>query len=642
MSNVFDFELVANDQVSDVIDRINEAIRGLEPKLDRTKEGLQLGGQETVDGLNGFISRFENLSKTARDNVQLIGDMVPPLKMVGELSGKLGSLGIAGAAGYGLKQVAYGFREASREAYNLDVSSKNAGMRVDDFSRLAGAMRILGADSESANASIDGMAKTLKEAASGANGQVLGALAQIGVQIQKNNDGSVDTLKTLQEIARVFPSLRPEQQKSVADALGLTPEMLALMREGERMKTLLAKSDEFGLTVDPALNQQLSEVNGTMNELSASWDGLWQRSKNKALKTILSDGSVKDGLEGVTDLFTNGDFTGLSHALGFINSNDAEKLRRIQNDKELYNSLPRSERGQVDAGFMTDAVRKRYDANYRATDSAIQLQNDLSAISQPQSNVARGNVPYGETRNNAIGFRNNNPGNLRAAANATGKNGGFSTFANDADGRAAMARQLMLYGDRGNNTLDGIIHTYAPQSENKTRAYIDSVSKATGYGAKEQVNLHDPETLKTIMAAMIKHENGAQPYTEEQLLNAIQTAITDDRWSGKRNPDVLAQQRYDIISGSQTGNRDSSTLSNPSDETDILSGSQNRNRESIILSDTGKKSDESVLGDNLAKSLKEAMSEQPLKLEITMVNDKGERKTYNAENNGRITTAMNY
>lgn len=642
MSNSFDFELVASDQVSEAIDRINEAVRDLEPKLDKTKEGLKLGGQETADGLNGLISRLENMSKSARDNVQFIGDMVPPLKMVGELTGKMGALGLAGAAGYGLKQVAYGFREASRQAYNLDVSAKNAGMRVDDFTRLSGAMRILGADSESANASIGGMAKTLKEAASGANGQVLGALAQIGVQIQKNNDGSVDTLKTLQEIARVFPSLRPEQQKSVADALGMTPEMLALMREGERMKTLLAKSDEFGLTIDPELNKELSDINGTMNELSASWDGLWQRSKNKALKTILSDGSVKDGLEGVTDLFTNGDFTGLSHALGFINSNDAEKLRRIQNDKELYNSLPRSERGQVDAGFMTDAVRKRYDANYRATDSAIQLQNDLSAISQPQSNVARGNVPYGETRNNAIGFRNNNPGNLRVAANATGKNGGFSTFANDADGRTAMARQLMLYGDRGNNTLDGIIHTYAPQSENNTRAYIDSVSKATGYGAKEQVNLHDPETLKTIMAAMIKHENGAQPYTEEQLLNAIQTAITDDRWSGKRNPDVLAQQRYDIISGSQTGNRDSSTLSNPSDETDILSGSQNRNRESIILSDTGKKSDESVLGDNLAKSLKEAMSEQPLKLEITMVNDKGERKTYNAENNGRITTAMNY
>ncbi|MGN2482165.1 hypothetical protein ACTFJJ_22105 [Enterobacter roggenkampii] len=645
MSNSFDFELVASDQVSEAIDRINEAVRDLEPKLDKTKEGLKLGGQETADGLNGFISRLENMSKSARDNVQYIGDMVPPLKMVGELTGKMGTLGLVGAAGYGLKQIAYGFREASREAYNLDVSAKNAGMRVAEFSRLAGAMQINGSDRESARASIEGFAKALKEANSGSNQGMMGAFAMIGVEIQKNKDGSVDTLKTLQEIAKIFPTLRPEQQKSFADAVGFTPEMLALMREGGRLTELLTKSDKFGLTVDPALNQQLSEVNVTMNELSASWDGLWQRSKNKALKTILSDGSVKDGLEGVTDLFTNGDFTGLSHALGFINSDDAAKLRRIQNDKNLYNSLPRSERGQVDAGFMTDAVRKRYDANYRATDSALQLQNDLSAISRPQSNVARGNVPYGETKNNAIGFRNNNPGNLRVAANATGKNGGFSTFANDADGRAAMARQLMLYGDRGNNTLAGIIHTYAPQSENNTRAYIESVSKSTGFGAQQRINLHDPDVLKTLMAAMIKHESGAQPYTEDELGDSVRTAIIDDRWKGLRSPEVLAQQRYDIISGSQTGNREPTILSNPrdgNDEDDIISGSQTGNRESIILSDTRKKSDESVLGDNLARSLKEAMSEQSLKLEITMVNDKGERKTYNAENNGRITTAMNY
>lgn len=619
MSNSFDFELVASDQVSEAIDRINEAVRDLEPKLDKTKEGLKLGGQETADGLNGFISRLENMSKSARDNVQYIGDMVPPLKMVGELAGKMGTLGLVGAAGYGLKQVAYGFREASREAYNLDVSAKNAGMRVDDFTRLSGAMRILGADSESANASIEGIFKAFNEAASGKNEGVMAAMAQIGAQIQKNSDGSVNTLKTLESIAKIFPTLRPEQQKSAADALGLTPEMLALMRDGERMKKLLAKSDEFGLTVDPALNQQLSEVNGTMNELSASWDGLWQRSKNKALKTVLSDGSVKDGLEGVTDLFTNGDFTGLSHALGFINSDDAAKLRRIQNDKALYNSLPRSERGQVDAGFMTDAVRKRYDANYRATDSAIQLQADIAAINRPQSGTNRGNIPYNQAKNDAIGFRNHNPGNLRSASNSTGSNGGFATFANDDDGLAAMARQLMLYGDRGNNTLESVIHTYAPRSENDTRAYIDSVSGSTGYAAQERVNLHDTETLKSVMAAMIKHENGAQPYSDEELKNAIQTAISDDRWSGRRNPDALAQQRYDILSGSQSANR----------ETSILSAPQG-------------KSDENALSENLARSIKEAMSDQSLKLEITMVNEKGDRKTYNVENNGRITTPMNY
>ncbi|MBJ8785204.1 hypothetical protein I5399_01435 [Citrobacter freundii] len=645
MSNVFDFELVANDQVSDVIDRINEAIRGLEPKLDKTKEGLQLGGQETVDGLNGFISRFENLSKSARDNVQFIGDIVPPLKMVGELSGKLGSLGIVGAAGYGLKQVAYGFREASREAYNLDVSSKNAGMRVDDFSRLAGAMRILGADSESANASIGGMAKMLKEAASGANGQVLGALAQIGVQIQKNNDGSVDTLKTLQEIARVFPSLRPEQQKSVADALGMTPEMLALMREGERMKTLLAKSDEFGLTIDPELNKELGDINGTMNELSASWDGLWQRSKNKALKTLLSDGSVKDGLEGVTDLFTNGDSISQMHALGVTSSSDATKLRRMLGDKDLNNNLSWYDRNMAYyGGIMTDGARKQYDAKYRPVDLAEQLNSDMSAINRP-SVGGNNNVPYGETRNNAIGFRNNNPGNLRVAANATGKNGGFSTFANDADGRTAMARQLMLYGDRGNNTLDGIIHTYAPQSENNTRAYIDSVSKATGYGAKEQVNLHDPETLKTIMAAMIKHENGAQPYTEEQLLNAIQTAITDDRWSGKRNPDVLAQQRYDIISGSRGVDQEPTILRTQQGKSDAFPDSpvnEQSSGDGIIQPELQRSGPDKTLTDNITRSFMSAMAEQKLKLEITMIDGKGGRREYSAEDGGRITLPMSY
>ncbi|MBJ9157428.1 hypothetical protein I5467_06215 [Citrobacter sp. FDAARGOS_156] len=619
MSNSFDFELVADDQVSEVIDRINDALRDLEPKLNKTKEGLQLGGQETLDGLNGYNSRLELMARSARDNVQLIGDMVPPLKMVGEISGKLGTLGVAGAVGYGLKQVAYGFRETSREAYNLDVSAKNAGMRVEEFSRLAGAMQINGSDSESARSSIEGFAKALKEANSGSNQGMMAAFSTIGVQIQKNKDGSVDTLKTLQEIARVFPTLRPEQQKSFADAAGFTPEMLALMREGARLTNLLAKSDKFGLTVDPELNKELGDINGTMNELSASWDGLWQRSKNKSLTALLSDGSVKDGLEGVTDLFTNGDFTGLSHALGFVSSDNAKKLRRIQGDKELYNSLTQRERGAVDAGFYTDAVRKRYDANYGATDSAIQLQADMLAINGTQSGAARGNVPYGQAKNNSRGFRNHNPGNLREASNSTGKSGGFSTFATDDDGLSAMAKQLMLYGDRGNNTLNGIIHTYAPSSENNTRAYINSVSGSTGFGAQQRVNLHDPEILQSIMAAMIKHENGAQPYSEDTLKNSIQTAITDDRWSGKRNSDVLAQQRYDILSGDRGGEREPS-----------------------ILARQPRKSDDSSLSENLSRSLKEAMSDQTLKLEITMVNDKGERKTYNVANNGRITTPMNY
>lgn len=601
MSNSFDFELVASDQVSEAIDRINEAVRDLEPKLDKTKEGLKLGGQETADGLSGFISRLENMSKSARDNVQFIGDMVPPLKMVGELTGKMGALGLAGAAGYGLKQVAYGFREASRQAYNLDVSAKNAGMRVDDFTRLSGAMRILGADSESANASIEGIFKAFNEAASGKNEGVMAAMAQIGAQIQKNSDGSVNTLKTLESIAKIFPTLRPEQQKSAADALGLTPELLALMRDGERMKKLLAKSDEFGLTVDPALNQQLSEVNGTMNELSASWDGLWQRSKNKALKTILSDGSVKDGLEGVTDLFTNGDFTGLSHALGFINSNDAEKLRRIQNDKELYNSLPRSERGQVDAGFMTDAVRKRYDANYRATDSAIQLQNDMAAVTGPRAAGSkyvpyRQNGQYDDLLNEAGQQYGVDPRLLKAIM--TQESGGNPNAISSAGAKGLM--QIMPYNFRSTGVTD----------------WTDPRQNIMA-GAK-------------IMAENLKSSGGNIPLALRYYNGGYDTS----RWGpvNRAYPDAVLGHYQKIIN--EEKQQSDAFPDSPVNEQSSGDG--------IIQPELQRSGPDKTLTDNITRSFMSAMAEQKLKLEITMIDGKGGRREYSAEDGGRITLPMSY
>ncbi|HDT2308037.1 TPA: lytic transglycosylase domain-containing protein [Citrobacter braakii] len=601
MSNVFDFELVANDQVSDVIDRINEAIRGLEPKLDRTKEGLQLGGQKTVDGLNGFISRFENLSKTARDNVQLIGDMVPPLKMVGELSGKLGALGVVGAAGYGLKQVAYGFREASREAYNLDVSAKNAGMRIDEFSRLAGAMQINGSASESARTSIEGIAKTLKEANSGANSQALGAMAQIGVQIQKNKDGSVDVLRTLQEIARVFPTLRPEQQKSFADAMAFTPEMLALMREGAKLTNLLAKSDKFGLTIDPELNKELSDINGTMNELSASWDGLWQRSKNKALKTILSDGSVKDGLEGVTDLFTNGDFTGLSHALGIINSDEATKLRRIQNDKALYNSLPRSERGAVDAGIYTDAVSKRYDASYQATDNALQLQDDISVITRRD---APGNsyVPYNQGEQYDSIFSD------------AGKKWGVDP---------RLLKAVMMQESGGNPNATSSADAYGLMQ------IIRPNFKATGITDWTDPN-QNINAGAQILSENLLRSGGDVPLALRYYHGGYDTS----RWGpvNRAYPDAVLGHYQKIINEEK---QQSDTFpDSPVNEQSSGDG--------IIQPELQRSGPDKTLTDNITRSFMSAMAEQKLKLEITMIDGKGGRREYSAEDGGRITLPMSY
>ncbi|HCT8862360.1 TPA: hypothetical protein OUA98_005320 [Klebsiella michiganensis] len=624
MSNSFDFELVAGDHVSEVIARIDEAVRNLEPQLEKTREGLKLGGQETLDGLDGYNSRLDVMARTARDNVQFIGDMVPPLKIVGEMTSKIAGLGLAGGvigtiggAAYATGKLAESYREAARGAYDLDTHAKNTAMTVQDFSRLSGALQLVGADSESAASSIEGIFKSLNEANSAGNAVVMSAMAQIGAQIEKNKDGSVNTLKTLESIAKIFPKLRPDQQKSFANAMGLTPEMLTLLREGSKYAGLLAKADKVGLTVDPALNQQLTSFDVAVKEASASWDGFKSKLERKVYASIDTNG-LTDMVNGFTDMLANNfDNISMSRFAGQNKGDDSELMRRALADPEFQKRLNGNEKNQLTAGVMTDEARKKYHQYFYNQDRSRQLLGDVNAITRPAP--VRGLIPYSPASKNTPGFRNHNPGNLKAAPNSTGKRGKFSTFASDDDGLSAMARQLMLYGDRGNNTPGGIIHTYAPSSENNTRAYIDDVTSRTKYGADQRLDLHNPEVLKTLMASMIQHEQGSQPYTEEQLKKAIQSAIMDDQWSGQRNPEKLTQQRRDIISGAGGGGRSSSILS-PAD------GDSNVN----------------VITENITRSLTDALAEQPLRLEITMINEKGERKTYNVENNGKIITAMNY
>lgn len=624
MSNSFDFELVAGDHVSEAIAHIDEAVRNLEPQLEKTRKGLQLGGQETLDGLNGYNSRLDIMASTARDNVQFIGDMIPPLKIVGEMSSKIAGMGLAGGVvgavggvAYATGKLAESYKEAARGAYDLDTHAKNTAMSVQDFSRLSGALQLVGADSESAASSIEGIFKSLNEANSGKNAGVMAAMAQIGAQIERNNDGSVNTLRTLESIARIFPKLRPDQQKSFADAMGLTPEMLTLMREGAKYAALLAKSDKVGLTVDPALNQQLTSFDVAVKEASASWDGFKSKLERKVYASIDTNG-LTDMVNGFTDMLANNfDNISMGRFAGQNKGDDSELMRRALADPEFQKRLNGNEKNQLTAGVMTDEARKKYHQYFYNQDRSRQLLRDVNAITRPAP--VRGQIPYSPASKNTPGFRNHNPGNLKAAPNSTGKRGKFSTFASDDDGLSAMARQLMLYGDRGNNTPGGIIHTYAPSSENNTRAYIDDVTSRTRYGADQRLDLHNPEVLKTLMASMIQHEQGSQPYTEEQLKKAIQSAIMDDQWSGQRNPERLTQQRRDIISGAGGGGRSSSILS-PAD------GDSNVN----------------VITENITRSLTDALAEQPLRLEITMINDKGERKTYNVENNGKIITPMNY
>ncbi len=123
------------------------------------------------------------------------------------------------------------------------------------------------------------------------------------------------------------------------------------------------------------------------------------------------------------------------------------------------------------------------------------------------------------------GIRNNNPGNLNfvgqaGATRETGPDGRFAVFQTAEDGLQALAHQLRLYAQRGINSVRAIISKFAPPSENNTQAYINSVSSRLGVASDAALNLNDPRVVQGLMDAIIKVENGRNPYSAEQLASA--------------------------------------------------------------------------------------------------------------------------
>ena len=133
----------------------------------------------------------------------------------------------------------------------------------------------------------------------------------------------------------------------------------------------------------------------------------------------------------------------------------------------------------------------------------------------------------------ARGIRNNNPLNIEHnknnnwdGASAVQTDSRFVQFVSPVWGIRAAAKTFKTYSKRGVNTLAGIISTWAPPEkngvfENDTEAYIASIEKQTGFSRHDYVGV---ERYPALIAAMIKHENGSQPYAMELIHEGVSRA----------------------------------------------------------------------------------------------------------------------
>jgi hypothetical protein len=170
------------------------------------------------------------------------------------------------------------------------------------------------------------------------------------------------------------------------------------------------------------------------------------------------------------------------------------------------------------------------------------------------------------------GIRNNNPLNIRLSPDnrwqgrlspRLNSDGAFEQFQDPIMGLRAAAVLLIAHYDRRHlETIRKLVEVWAPPNENDTEAYARCVAEESGFGIDEPLDLHDYRCLRPILTAMIRIENGRQPYTDAQIDAALvragvmppQRSLQQTR-TVKRRPGCCRQHHWGRNDQRDSGNR---------------------------------------------------------------------------------------
>ncbi len=121
----------------------------------------------------------------------------------------------------------------------------------------------------------------------------------------------------------------------------------------------------------------------------------------------------------------------------------------------------------------------------------------------------------------------------QGARKEPGEKGRFAVFNTPQEGLRALAVQLKRYANAGKDSIYKIIKQYAPSVENDTASYIRSVERALGVGFHTRLNFSDPRVMAQMMKAIIKMENGRNPYSDEMIkAGALYGVRHQGKWGG--------------------------------------------------------------------------------------------------------------
>jgi hypothetical protein len=506
--NKFQLTLTAVDKASKVVNDVNKSVNRLFRPFDNATKSVRsfsnaLGRNDLVkrplwalEKIGRGVTMFGNTFGVAESTV--LGGSARIASALGMIGGPIGGLlagtaaAAGGAAAVSVKMAQMG-QDITRTARGLNIST-------DSLQLYRKAAEQAGLQTETMDAALAALGSSLYGADAGTNQPLAAALQFARISVKQTKDGAVDTLGALLDIADVVKRMPDQvQARQFTDMLGVS-DLLPLLRKGrEGIEEYLREAKKLGIMSPKQVEQNDAQADA------------WNRTK-----TAMDSAAVSVG-----NLIAK--YLDLNQAAAATTS----LAKRLQGDnnfagtagtlashfgRSVWNNLPFAWPLRQIFGEMGP------DGGTRGSRSATGTVTNISGGSWAPS--TGGNSP--------VGIRNNNPGNLRSWAGAE-RVGGFARFPTPEAGLTAMGKNLLGYQDRyGLRTISGIVNRWAPSADgNNVSAYESDVSKQTGFGIDQPLNLHDPKTLQSLMTAMTRHENGQQPYTPEQLASAIANALRD-------------------------------------------------------------------------------------------------------------------
>lgn len=386
MGNSFDFELKTNDQVSVSIARIEAAARQLEPVLDDARDKLKLGGDTSRQELDELGGKFENLSRYARDSVQFVGDLVPPLKMVGGLT-----LGLGGAATV-INVIKNNLKEFADYGYRIDTTAKNVSMTAHAFQELTGAMIENGSTREASEGAINDLFTKANDGLWGENNAFKALLMQKGIDIHKTKEGLADVGRLVDDLNRVLQSMPPGLQALYINKLGLPPDLLSLLRNStDEVKRFKDQAQRDGLILSDKEVQNAVIFRQNLNQIASRYEGL--KLKTQAILGQESQFSASKALREMKKHDNDGE-NNFYHG-----DKQQDILSRARRDEGFKNSLTFKEGLELAIGRPGDALQDKLNRKYSANWLAQQFMNDYRNITTSPEKIinpadrALGNTP---------------------------------------------------------------------------------------------------------------------------------------------------------------------------------------------------------------------------------------------------------